>query len=189
MPFRLLLLLLGLSLSLVGCDRAAEESVQPQESLSGDKKLLTGEIDRSQAGNLMPAENITDLEGGTLNLGALQGQPVLVNLWATWCAPCVVEMPMLDRLAGAMGDDVRIITVSQDLQGAKKVEPFFAENQFANLEPWMDPDNALGFGLGGGSLPITVLYDSSGREVFRVVGGYEWDSEEAQAQIRESLSQ
>ena len=141
-------------------------------------------IDDSRAGDLLMAINVVDPAGTQLNLGALQGTPVLVNLWATWCAPCVVEMPMLDDLAAEMDGELRVLTVSQDLQGAEKVEPFFAKMQFEKLEPWMDPENQLGFGLGGGQLPLTILYDASGQELWRVTGEYDWSSAETQEAIR-----
>lgn len=189
MPLRSLLLVLGLSITLAACDRAQESGAQQQGSLQADKAVLTGTVDRAFAGQLLPAINVAHPDGQTLNLGAVQGQPVLINLWATWCAPCVVEMPMLDRLADELGDEARVITVSQDLRGADLVTPFFAKHGYRNLEPWLDPDNALGDAIGGGILPVTVLYDASGQEVFRVAGGYEWDSEEAIAQIREGLSE
>lgn len=182
--------ILGLAsaLFLAGCDRGAEETAQQQGELSADKQGLTGEIDYSFAGELMPAVEVVTPEGEQLNLGALQGQPVLLNLWATWCAPCVVEMPMLDNLADELEGEVRIITVSQDMRGASKVEPFFAEKSFRNLEPWMDPQNTLGFKFDG-VLPVTLLYDSNGQEVFRVLGGYHWDSEEARTAIEEALEE
>ena len=183
-------LALASALLISGCDRAADDPAQQQGDLAGDKQGLTGEIDRTQAGTLMPAVNVADPAGKTLNLGALQGQPVLLNLWATWCAPCIVEMPMLDDLADELGDDVRVITVSQDMRGAELVEPFFAERSFRNLEPWLDPAGDLGAQFGnGGAMPLTVLFDAEGREVFRVAGGYEWDSEDALAQIREALAE
>ncbi len=148
---------------------------------------MAGAIDRGHAGELMPAAAITDPAGKQLNTGALQGTPVLLNLWATWCAPCVVEMPMLDDLAGEFGDSLRVVTVSQDMQGAAKVEPFFAEQKFVHLQPWLDPENALGFAVEGGALPTTVLYDSAGREVWRVVGEYDWSSAEAGEAIAEGI--
>ncbi len=189
LPFRLPFIALSLSLSLAACDRASEAEAQQQEVLSGEKKLLTGTIDRTYAGTQMPAAQLTHTDGSTLDLTALKGEPVLINLWATWCAPCVVEMPMLDNLADELGDDVRVLTVSQDLTGAEAVAPFFAKYDFANLQPWMDRQNVLGFGFGGDSLPTTVLYNAEGEEVFRVAGGYEWDSEEAIAQIQEALEE
>lgn len=177
--------LLSVALLLSACDREAPTQVQEQGALGETKASLSGTIDRSHAGELMPAVAVKDPDGNSLNTGALQGGPVLLNLWATWCAPCVVEMPILDDLAGEYGDALRVVTVSQDMQGAAKVVPFFAENSFSNLEPWLDPDNALGFGIGGGVLPTTVLYDSQGKEVWRVVGEYDW----AGAATREAIAE
>lgn len=137
------------------------------------------------AGTLMPAANVVDPDGRTLNLAALQGTPVLLNLWATWCAPCVKEMPMLDDLGADYDEMVHVITVSQDMGGPEKVAEFFKQNKLAYLEPWMDPENNLGFALGGGSLPTTVLYDASGREVWRVRGDFDWSGEAARAAIDE----
>ena len=186
MSFRLSLTLLVSTLCLAGCDRGAEDNAQQQGELPDAKQGLSGEIDRSFAGELMPAVEVVDPTGQRLNLAALQGTPVLLNLWATWCAPCVVEMPMLDALADEFGDGLRVVTVSQDLRGQDNVPPFFAEKKFRNLEPWLDPENTLGFKFEG-ALPVTVLYDAQGREVFRVLGGYEWDSEEARVAIAEAL--
>ncbi|WP_246449930.1 TlpA family protein disulfide reductase [Qipengyuania soli] len=146
-----------------------------------------GEIDRNQAGALMPATTLRNLEGRELNLGALQGTPVLVNLWATWCAPCVKELPLIDALASDYDDRLHVITVSQDAKGAEVVGPFFAKGGYRYLESWMDPEANLGFALGGGSLPMTVLYDASGQEVWRVTGDFDWSSEEARAAIEQEL--
>jgi len=185
--FRSLLTLLALALAVGACDREAGPAAQQEENSSPAKQELSGEIDRSQSGTLLPALLLSDPAGHQINLGAVQGTPVLVNLWATWCAPCVVEMPMLDNLADTMGDELRVITISQDLQGAKRVEPFFAKNDFRNLQPWLDPENEAAKAFGDAGMPITVLFDSSGQEIFRVTGGYHWDSEDAIALVREAL--
>ena len=153
--------------------------------MAADKASLAGEIDRSRAGTLMPAATVASPSGEQLNLGALQGQPVLLNLWATWCAPCVVEMPQLDELAGELDGAVRVVTVSQDLTGAAAVEPFFAKGGFEHLEPWLDQDAALGFRIESDVLPTTILYDASGREVWRVVGEYDWSSAAAREAVAE----
>lgn len=178
-------LIAGALLALGGCDRGPSTEAQPAAVAPAGKESLTGTIDRSFAGELMPAVNVTDPAGRQLNLGALQGKPVLVNLWATWCAPCVTEMPLLDELAGELAGKVRVVTISQDLTGAAAVQPFFAKEKFAHLEPWLDPETALAEKLGGGVLPVTVLYDASGREVWRVVGGYDWASPAARGAIDE----
>ncbi|MCF8882351.1 TlpA family protein disulfide reductase [Erythrobacter sp. SN021] len=178
-------LAITLGLAVAGCDRGASDATQESTASSAP----TGRIDASEAGTLMPAANVTDTDGRVLNLGALQGMPVLVNLWATWCAPCVKEMPLLDELASEYEGRLRVLTVSQDMQGADKVEPFFAQGDFAMLEPWMDPQNELGFAIGGGMMPTTVLYDSLGREVWRVQGDYDWSSEEARAAIDAAIAE
>lgn len=183
--FRISLSIIALALVAAGCDRQAPEAAQGEGALAGDKADLSATIDRSRAGALMPAMTVADPAGNELNLAAAQGTPVLLNLWATWCAPCVKEMPQLDALAGEYGDSLRVITVSQDMGGAEKVEPFFARMQFKHLEPWMEPELELGFALESQSLPTTVLYDASGREVWRVVGEYDWSS----AEVREAIAE
>jgi thiol-disulfide isomerase/thioredoxin len=182
--FRLSLTLALSALLLAGCDR--QEPTAPQASASNQP--LTGTIDRSHAGELMPAMTVRDPAGKQLNLAALQGQPVLLNLWATWCAPCVKEMPLLDELAGDYAGKLRVVTVSQDLQGDTEVPPFFAKEKFAHLEPWLDKDTALSLKLGGGNLPTTVLYNASGEEVARVIGGFDWSSPAARGLVDEALS-
>ncbi len=133
----------------------------------------------------MPDTNLRDLDGRNLNLGATQGSPVLLNLWATWCAPCVKEMPLLNQLAADYGDRLRVITVSQDMGGEEKVAEFFAQAGLDHLGSWMDPQAELGFALGDTLLPTTVLYDSSGQEVWRVRGDFDWSAEEVRSAIDE----
>ena len=143
---------------------------------------------RQFAGTPIPDLQLRDPAGQELDLGAQDG-PVLLNLWATWCGPCVKEMPQLDALAAELEGEVRVITVSQDLRGAEVVTPFFARAALKQLEPWLDPETALSAQFTPeGALPLTILFDASGKEVLRVAGGYEWDSPEAAALIRESLA-
>lgn len=186
--FRSSLTLMALALAVGSCDREADRAVQQEEKSAPAKQELSGELDCSQAGMLMPDVLVRDPDGRELNLAAVQGTPTLINLWATWCAPCITEMPMLDNLADIMGDELRVITVSQDLQGAQLVEPFFEKSQFRNLQPWLDPDAQLGQAFGDRGMPVTVLFDANGQEVFRVTGGYEWDGEEAIAAVREAIA-
>jgi len=178
------------ALSVAACDRPSAEPSQPQEDAAAPQaEQLSGTLDRSFAGEEMPAGELTDPGGATLSLAETRGTPVLLNLWATWCAPCVVEMPLLDELAGELGDNVRVLTVSEDMKGAEAVVPFFEQRGFENLPRWMDPKNDLAIAYGGGAaLPLTVLYDAEGREVWRIMGGYDWASAEAREQIAEALA-
>ncbi|WP_368734275.1 TlpA family protein disulfide reductase [Erythrobacter sp. YJ-T3-07] len=177
---------LAIVLILSGCDREADPT--PQESAAQTdtgKEARPGEIDRSHAGDLMPAANMVDPGGAVLNLGALQGRPVLMNLWATWCAPCVKEMPMLDQLAADYEDELNVVTISQDMGDPAKITAFFEKNDIDSLPPWIDPQLALGEAIGAATLPTTVMYDRSGQEVWRVTGELDWSSEAARKAVQE----
>ena len=186
----LLSLTCAIALLAGACDRQSAEPAQQQEnSAEANAEELTGTLDRTHAGAALPEVTVTDPAGTKLNLAEASGKPMLLNLWATWCAPCVVEMPMLDAIAGEMDDRLRVVTVSEDMKGAAVVVPFFEQKGFANLPHWMDPEMDLAFGFGGGaSLPLTVLYDAEGKEVWRMNGGFDWSSDEARALNEEGLA-
>lgn len=93
-----------------------------------------------------------------------------MNLWATWCAPCVREMPTLDALAAREKASLHVLTVSQDMEPGK-VQPFLTERKLANLVAYRDPELQFSTGMGV-SLPTTILYDASGKELWRVTGGW-----------------
>ena len=174
-------------LLLAGCDRAAEAPAQPVAG-ADEAKPATGEVVRRFAGTPIPALELSDPAGKRLDLAAVDG-PVLVNLWATWCAPCVKEMPQLDTLAATLEGEVRVLTISQDVRGAEVVTPFFAKNRFTRLEPWLDPEADLSAQFTPeGVLPLTILFDAGGKEVLRVTGGYDWSTPEATALVREGLA-
>jgi len=177
---------LALALVLSGCDRETQDTPQESDVAEGaSDDLKVGQIDRRFAGELMPAANMVDPEGTVLNLGALQGRPVLMNLWATWCVPCVKEMPLLDELAAEYEDELNVVTISQDMGEPAKVTEFFEKNGINSLPPWIDPQLALGEAVGAETLPTTVMYDRTGKEVWRVTGDFDWSSEEARAAIEE----
>ncbi|KLE32087.1 TlpA family protein disulfide reductase [Aurantiacibacter gangjinensis] len=178
------------ALPLGGCDREADEEVQETVAVEPHSQTtaLTGVMDDAFTGESVPEVTVTDPDGDTLALHEV-GEPMLLNVWATWCAPCVVEMPLLDELAAELEGQVRVVTVSEDMRGAEVVQPFFEENDLPNLPQWLDPENDLAFAFGGGPvLPLTVLYDAEGREIWRVIGAYDWASEEARAQVLEALA-
>ncbi len=148
---------------------------------------FNGRLDIASRGTPLPDFTITDTAGKKLNLASLKGKPVLINLWATWCGPCVLEMPMLDKMAGDGEKGLRVVTVSQDMQGAAKVAPFFAEKKFVHLEPWIDPKNDLGFKYNTGELPTSVLYDAAGKEVWRMIGAHDWSNPRTDALLADVL--
>ena len=180
-----------LLLTLAACGAPAPENKaagSDQPGWSGAPEAPpTGKLDRSHAGEAAPATAFQDPDGGAASLADFRGRPVLLNLWATWCAPCIAEMPTLDRLAAREADRMHVLTVSQDLDGREKVEAFFARQGYRNLETWLDPQMALMTELKADTLPTTILYDARGREVWRVVGMEDWESGRAAVLLKEGI--
>ena len=185
--------ILILLLALAACGEPAPEtntSGPDQPAWGGPPEAApTGKRDRSKAGGPAPAAEFQDPEGAPSSLADFRGRPVLLNLWATWCAPCIAEMPTLDRLAAREADRLHVLTVSQDLDGRAKVEAFFARQGYRNLETWLDPQMALMTELKADTLPTTILYDARGRELWRVVGMEDWESGRAAMLLKEGLSE
>jgi thiol-disulfide isomerase/thioredoxin len=178
--------ILGLTLLVAGCSRESGDTAQPAETKAPAGVASEGVLDRSRKGSAIPDLVFADAAGKRLELNALKGKPVLLNLWATWCAPCIAEMPALDRLAASKGDKLQVITVSQDLRQPEKVAAFFREKKLTRLGAWLDPDNELSTHYQVQVLPTTIYYDAQGREVWRFVGPREWGDQATAALMAEA---
>lgn len=177
----------ALLLGLVACDAAPSADTQKPETPQGadrggpEQAVRPGSIDRSQAGKAGPTAAFVDRAEKPFRLADFAGQPVLVNLWATWCAPCLAEMPALDRLAAREKGQLVVLPVSQDLEGWRAVDKFFAPGKFKALTPYLDQPNEWALAVGAKGLPVSILYDAQGRELWRVNGPLEWDEPEVAA--------
>jgi thiol-disulfide isomerase/thioredoxin len=184
---RLILLLLAL-LGTAGCDRQKAESQQGGATAArGSEGEQREGVDRSHHGKPAPGAQFHDPDGGAISLAKFRGVPVLVNLWASWCAPCVKELPTLQKLEKAQAKDGRlgVIAVSQDMAPKASVDAFLASKTIARFAAFHDPDMALSSALGAQILPTSVLFDAKGREVWRYVGDVDWTSEEAASLLAE----
>ena len=122
--------------------------------------------------------------GGTVGLDGFRGHGLVINLWATWCVPCVTEMPALDALARTLAPSgVRVLTVSLDRGGADAVRPFFAAHGIRSLPLLLDPHSATLAALGLDGIPVTLLVDRQGREVARLQGPVDWATPQAAALV------
>lgn len=124
-----------------------------------------------------------DFDGSEYRLSDWRGKYVLVNFWATWCAPCRAEMPALDALQGEFGGDkFEVVTIAIRSQ-KPGMERFFEQTNVTNLPLFIDEAQALSRNMGVLGLPITVLIDPEGQEIARVRGDAEWYSDSARAII------
>jgi len=145
---------------------------------------LAAKLDRKNAGKLAPAVKFTTRDGDSATVADFRGKPVLVNLWATWCAPCIAELPDLDALAENRRANLTVLTISQDLGGWRAVDKFWTAGKFERIVARLDSQGNYAQAVGAAGLPVSIFYDARGREVWRVNGPVKWASAEAAAALR-----
>ena len=175
-------------LVLAACQQKAEQPPANGAVPSAQAGPVKG-VDRSHKGQPAPTATFHNPDGGEISLAKFKGVPVLVNLWASWCAPCVKELPTLDKLAAAHRVDgqLGVIAVSQDNGPQASVNAFLAKLKIEDLGAYHDPKMALSGALGPDTvLPTSILYDANGKEVWRYVGDLDWTSPEAAKLLAEA---
>ena len=137
----------------------------------------------------MPATPFTDPQGGTHSLADYKGKVVLLNFWATWCAPCREEMPSLDALQGELGGkDFQVVAIAAGHNPPPAIEKFMTEAKIANLPVLLDPRQGLAREMGVMGMPVTILIDRDGNEIARLIGGADWASEASKTLIRQAIA-
>jgi thiol-disulfide isomerase/thioredoxin len=170
----------------------AQASFQPGGS-AHLKELATGEMSKlalpAEAGPA-PVNSFYDGTGAPKRIADFRGKVVVVNFWATWCAPCVVEMPTLAKLAKAFeGKPVEVLAISIDSEAKRDQARAFIAQQ-SPLDFYIDPKAKLPFVLTppAGGVPATIIYDRDGVEFARLTGDADWSSPEAHAVIDAALA-
>lgn len=137
-----------------------------------------------------PLTDITfvDGNGAPKSLSDFRGKTILLNFWATWCAPCKAEMPSLDRLQQTLGSDsFEVVAVALDRKGRAAAQKFLEDTKSTHLQLYIDETAKAGHALDARGLPVTILIDPQGRELGRLVGPAEWDSPAALARIKAAI--
>ena len=159
---------------MLGANAGSAQSVDPA-LLKGDMaKLVIAE------GRPVPEVGLVDMAEAPHGLAELKGSWVVLNFWATWCAPCREELPSLDRLQAAM-PDLTVVAVATGPNPVPALKRFLDKAEVDDLTIWRDPNSALARQMGVLGLPVTVILSAEGVEVARLIGGAEWDSPGAQA--------
>lgn len=136
-----------------------------------------------------PGISFSDAGGNSLDLESFEGRVVLMNIWATWCPPCVHEMPSLDRLEAELGgSDFEVVALSVDREGREAVEPFFEELSLEHLSIYLDPPAEVTRAFNTRGLPTTVLIDRQGRWVGTYEGAMDWDADDVVALMEELIA-
>ena len=175
-------LVLAALAALGACDSAPPRPAANESNTALERPEVAVEgVDRSRAGKMAPETEFTGPAGETVRLADFEGTPLLVNLWATWCAPCVKELPTLDALAQKhrVDADLLVLAISQDKGPQASVRAFLDKTGAKYLPAYQDDGMALSGAVNAQVLPTSILYDAHGREVWRYVGDLDWTGEEA----------
>lgn len=146
-------------------------------------------INRDFVGDMAPTESFVGPLGQTTNLGEFRGKVLLVNYWATWCPPCLTELPSIAKLQTILANKAfEVVAISVDDEG----EFEYAQSQLAKLTDgkvkfYHAPDFEVVYGAGVRVFPTTIVYGSNGREAFRVMGEWDWASVDAVNAIEDSI--
>ncbi len=171
-------------------------SVQPNNNpapsaLDHNRALLVGEMaDFEYAFPPRGSPKIPfDVEGRKVSLQDFRGKAVLVNFWATWCAPCLKELPSLDALERELGGrKFEVVAIAADPRGPEAAREFLDRLEIKNLKLYADPRLAFASSIGGANvLPVSILYDAKGQEVGRLVGEADWVSPEAVRLVKSAI--
>jgi thiol-disulfide isomerase/thioredoxin len=159
-------------------NQGAADVEAAKAAAQGDMKKMVFHSAPEEAGTV----DFMTFEGAPLNLSDWQGKWVVVNFWATWCAPCRHEMPMLSELQREMGgDDFEVLTIATSRNPPAKMQSFFEEIGVDNLPLHRDPQSMLARQMGVLGLPVTVILNPEGREVARLTGDADWSGADAKA--------
>lgn len=165
------------------------------------KSLAVGEMSELEVFStpeMAPDVAVYDQDGMAVKLSDFRGSALVVNFWATWCAPCIHEMPSLDRLSAALSSrdmadrdtadrDIAIITVSLDREGFAAVSPFYDQLDLQHLPAFHDRAASLAMKVGAVVLPTTIFIDKQGRMVARLAVPAKWDTPDA-AKLIEAIA-
>jgi thiol-disulfide isomerase/thioredoxin len=162
----------------LGANAATADTAALEALRTGDMQKLVFHAEPVAAGTAV----FTDADGAEHRLSDWKDKVVLLNFWATWCAPCRKEMPMLDALQTEFGgDDFEVVTLATGRNSVQGIRRFFEEVGVAHLPILLDPGQELAREMGVFGLPITVILDREGQEIARLRGEADWQSDSAKA--------
>lgn len=166
-------------------------SAAPASALNHDQSLLVGEMaDFAYAFPPRGAPSIAFQHGERqITLEEFRGKAVLVNFWATWCAPCLKELPSLDVLQRNLGGaKFSVVAIAADPRGPEVAQQFLDRLNIEHLQLYADPDLRFAFAIGGADiLPVSILFDAKGQEVGRLVGEADWAAPESRRLVESAM--
>jgi thiol-disulfide isomerase/thioredoxin len=164
-------------------------------SMLGSPALLAAESDKIKIGEFIPAASpqpapqisFTDMDGHEAELADFKGKFLVVNLWATWCRPCLKEMPSLEALQATLDKRLTVLAISEDRGGAEAVRPFVIKLGLDKVKIYLDPKSTASRAIAVRGLPTSLVVDADGMVLGKIEGSAEWDSDEMLAALEKLM--
>ena len=154
------------------------------------KDTIRGELRKfifSEKTEVLPKPLILDANENMVEIG-YDEDVLIINFWATWCAPCKKEMPSLNSLAQNMKyEDIQIITIASGRNSKEAIDGFFDDNNLVNLKKYRDPRGRIAVKYGVTALPTTVVINPTGLEIGRIIGDIDWDTADVRSFFKKLL--
>ena len=154
------------------------------------KDIIRGELRKfifSESTKALPNPLNLDADGNMVEIG-YDEDILIINFWATWCAPCKKEMPSLNSLAQNMKyEDIQIITIASGRNSKEAIDVFFDDNNLVNLKKYRDPRGRIAVKYGVTALPTTVVINPTGLEIGRIIGDIDWDTADVRSFFKKLL--
>ena len=150
---------------------------------------LSEGLDKVSPPEAAPDGSFVAQDGSSHRLAEFNGRGMVVNMWATWCAPCVAEMPSLEALSKALAPkDIAVLPLSSDRGGADAVRSWYQAHGIFGLPILLDPKGGLARTFNARGIPTTVIINTAGQVVARLEGAADWSAPEAQALIQQLVA-
>ena len=154
------------------------------------KDIIRGELRKfifSEKTEVLPKPLILDANENMVEIG-YDEDILIINFWATWCAPCKKEMPSLNSLAqNIQYEDIQIITIASGRNSKEAIDGFFDDNNLVNLKKYRDPRGRIAVKYGVTALPTTVVINPKGIEIGRIIGDIDWDTADVRSFFKKLL--
>ena len=154
------------------------------------KDIIRGDLRKfifSEKTEVLPKPLILDANENMVEIG-YDEDILIINFWATWCAPCKKEMPSLNSLAQNMKyEDIQIITIASGRNSKEAIDGFFDDNNLVNLKKYRDPRGRIAVKYGVTALPTTVVINPTGLEIGRIIGDIDWDTADVRSFFKKLL--
>ena len=180
-----LVLVLAAAIAAIGIPALLYEMPTSDVHVSTTPPAVLDKMQVTEGTPAAPAVTFYDAEGKAMSLNDFRSKYVLVNLWATWCGPCINELPSLVRLQGELPQDqITVLPIDLERHEAQKVVEFLERTKIEGLPIYIDRDFAAMRGFTANELPLTILIDAEGREVARAAGEQKWDHADSVAYLK-----